>query len=190
MRDLVVACWRCSLTRNWQTRGIFQEEVDPNTSTYILEKNSLHSISNLQYVQFHVVTKRTSHSLSSLEHTTNVEIKPRIKSFLTGRQKQYKILRSSFNKVVEVTYKSPSSARGSNWFHLTRKNQAFLFCGRLGEVVAHGESTALYILQDNYAVVCSCPISAKFLQADLCLSHSSSTKHGKCWFLLATESES
>lgn len=34
MRDLVVACWRCSLTRNWQTRGLFQEEVDPNTSTF------------------------------------------------------------------------------------------------------------------------------------------------------------
>ena len=67
---------------NRTSGGCFLEEAK---HVYNLEENSLHQISNIRYVYFHVGTESTSYSLSCVVLMTNVQIRRRIKWSPTER---------------------------------------------------------------------------------------------------------
>lgn len=70
--------WELLAYENGTPRGLFPKEYQTlYTSKFCKSSNSLHAVSKLQYLKFQVVTKSacTLHLLSSVVHTTSIEIK-------------------------------------------------------------------------------------------------------------------
>ena len=104
-----------------------------------MEDNLLHAISNLQYLQFHVVAKSSSYSLSSIVPTANLEIRKCVKwSLVRGCKNNGKVLNCQPRKVAAVAYSRQSFRRDSICKALTG-NEILVFWigGRLLIVVAY-----------------------------------------------------
>ena len=123
---------RMSITRQGNTYSRTYRQRPPRMQSFSVPLRELIYMGSLirrgfklQFVQFRVVTYRSSHTLSSVVNSANKEVNPWVKRSLSRGQTQRKILKPSSKKVIALAYKRWGFMRASHPNELTEKFLAF-----------------------------------------------------------------